>query len=168
MAKQEQMQENPQKSISERLREALAYLSVDQLRFVAAMQHTASKKEAAELIGLAPNTVYKWPGVVDEAVLLSAQDKEAAAREVSANHLLKAMMVKLKGLDSDDEALRQKVASEIIEWNLGKAIQKQDVTAKIEVDDTTGLSPEQRLARVNAYAQAARVRAAMNSAPGGE
>lgn len=121
-------QTNPQKSISEELSETLALLSVDQLRFVSVMGNTASKKEAAELIGLTQNTVYKWPAIVDKAILLSAQDREATSREVMKNHLLKATMVKLKGLDSDDEPTRQKVATEIIEWNLGKATQKQELS----------------------------------------
>jgi len=39
-------------------------------------------------------------------------------------------MVKVKGLDSVDEALRQRVASEIIEWEMGKATQRQEVSGR--------------------------------------
>lgn len=119
----ENPQENPQKSISKQLAKVMASLSVDQLRYVAAMQQCASKKEAAEIIGIEPNTVYKWPAVVEDAVRLTALDREGAARDIAKKNLVKAMMVKTKALDSDDEVLRQKVATEIIEWNLGKALQ---------------------------------------------
>ena len=140
----------------------MAILSVDQLRFVAAMQCSATKKEAAELIGIEPNTTYKWPKIVDEAVLLAAQEREMAAREVFKNHLMKAAMVKVKGLDSDDDSLRQKVATEIIEWNLGKATQKSELTGAnggpVEVHDVTELTAEQRRAQANVLAHAARER----------
>ncbi|RPJ29476.1 MAG: PBSX family phage terminase large subunit [Chloroflexi bacterium] len=45
------------------------------------------------------------------------------ARAIRRKNLVKAMMVKAGGLDSDNEVVRQKAASEIIEWELGKADQ---------------------------------------------
>lgn len=116
-------QESLEKSTSEKLREVLARLSKDQLRFVIALQDYPSKKEAAEAIGLKPNTVYGWNGDIDEATHLFALDRIETARQMRIMSLIKAMAVKVAGLDSDDEVLRQKVATEIIEGELGKAAQ---------------------------------------------
>jgi len=161
----EAIQENPQKSISDRLKEVLGTLSVDQMRFVAAMQHTASKKEAAEAVGLEPNTVYKWPKIVDEAILIAAKQREESAREMASKYLLKAMNVKVGALDSEDEVLRQRAATEIIEWNLGKATQKQEVTGKdggpIELTDT------ERAKRLDFLLNAARTRRSRADSEGG-
>lgn len=169
MMMSESPQENPQKSISEQLAEVMASLSVDQLRYVAAMQQCASKKEAAEIIGIEPNTVYKWPAVVEDAVRLTALDREGAAREIAKKNLVKAMMVKTKALDSDDEVLRQKVATEIIEWNLGKAL--QPIGGKdggpIQTEDVTATTDTERLERLVALSNAARARRD-GSAPSGD
>jgi hypothetical protein len=120
---------NPEKSISERLSVILAKLSKDQLRFVVALQDYPSKKDAAEAIGLKPDTVYRWNGEIDEAVKLMALQNTASAQAIRQRHLVKAMMVKVAGLDSLDESVRQKSATEIIEWEMGKALQKADVTS---------------------------------------
>lgn len=116
-------QANAEKSISEKLKEVMARLSKDQLRFIIAIQDYPSKKEAAEAIGIKPDTVYRWNGDIEEAVRLFALDRIETARQMRVMNLIKAMAVKIAGLDSDDEALRQKVATEIIEGELGKASQ---------------------------------------------
>ena len=122
------IQENLQKSISERLDEILATLSKDQIRFVVALQEYSTKKEAAEAIGIKPNTTYGWNSEIDEAAALMAQERLEFAKAVRRSALNKAIMVKIAGLDSDNEAVRQKAASEIIEWELGKAIMRQEHT----------------------------------------
>jgi len=115
--------ENAEKSISEQLKDALARLSKDQLRFVIALQDYPSKKEAAEAIGIKPDTAYRWNGDVEEAARLMALDSIAAARQMRRRALAKAMAVKIAGLDSEDERIRQSVSTEIIEGELGKAAQ---------------------------------------------
>lgn len=138
----------PEKSISERLSEVLAQLTPNQLRFVVAMKECSTKKEAAKAIDLEPNTVYGWPKIVDDAVRLVALSEEEAARAIRKRSLVKAIMVKVSGLDSDDEGTRQKTATEIIEWELGKASQPvtgkdggpvehtvKTVTVKLPIDD---------------------------------
>lgn len=117
------IRETPEKSISERLNDALSQLSPDQLRFVALMQEYKSKKDAADALRLNPDTVYHWPKVVDEALKLTELDAVEAARTLRRQSLFKAMMVKRAGLDSDDERIRQGAATEIIEGELGKAEQ---------------------------------------------
>ena len=61
-----------------------------------------------------------------------ALDTAESAKAIRLRNLLKAMAIKVKGLDSNDEALRQKVATELIELELGKALQKSDVTSNGE------------------------------------
>jgi hypothetical protein len=121
-------QTNPEKSISEQLSEVLKHLSVDQVRYVVARMDYPTKGEAAQAIGLKPDTVYRWNGNVERAVELMALDTVESAKAVRVRNLLKAMAIKVKGLDSDDEKVRQNVATELIEWEMGKALQKQDLS----------------------------------------
>lgn len=104
-------------------------LSKDQLRFVVAFMDYPSKKDAAEAIGVKPNTVYGWPDVVDEAIRLMVIEATDSALAIRRRNLVKAMAVKVAGLDSNDERVRQSSATEIIEGELGKAGQKVDVTS---------------------------------------
>lgn len=124
-----EIQENPQKSISEQIDAILSRLSKDQIRFIVALQEYPSKREAAEAIGLKPDTVYRWNGEIEEAARLMAQERLEAAKALRRNALIKAIMVKLSALDSDDESVRQKAATEVIEWEMGKAGQSLDVTS---------------------------------------
>ena len=116
---------NPEKSISESLETVLAQLSTDQIRFVIARQEFATDKEAAEAIGIKPDTVYHWPDIVREAVRLMVEDGMVTALHLRRRNLAKAMMVKIRGLDSKREQTRQGVATEIIEWEMGKAMQRE-------------------------------------------
>ena len=123
-------QEKEQKSTSEQLEAVLGRLTTDQIRFVVARQECATDKDAADAIDVKPNTVYKWKAEapVDEAVRLMALDGVIVAKELRRRNLAKAMAVKVAGLDEDDPRLRQGVATEIIEWELGKPTQKQELT----------------------------------------
>ena len=123
-----EQQENAEKSISEQLSDILSRLTKDQLRFVVAVQEYNSKKDAAEAIGIKPDTVYRWNGDIDRAVQLMAMDLTETATQIRKRNLVKAMMIKVAGLDSDDELLRQKVATEIIEGELGKPSQRNELT----------------------------------------
>ena len=110
-------------------------LSVSQLRFVVARQEHKSDKAAAEFLEISPNTVkdWKYKGVpIDRAVELMAQDGVVVARTIRRRKLAQAMLVKVAGLDSDDERLRQQVATEIIEWEMGRAQQFHDISGAID------------------------------------
>lgn len=129
------MDENGQNSINTGcLAEIIKQLTSTQLRFVIARNDSKSDKEAAEIIGISPSTVRNWDNkeVVDEAVRLMLVDGVITARELRRRNLAKAMAVKVSGLDSVDEKLRQSVATEIIEWEMGKAQGSVDVTSKGE------------------------------------
>jgi hypothetical protein len=88
-----------------------------------------TKHEAAKAIGMKADTVYRWRDDVERAVELLSIDIVAGVKQIRLQALAKAMMVKVKGLDSGDERVRQAAATEIIEWELGKAMQKTDVTS---------------------------------------
>lgn len=116
-----------------RLSDIIKGLTVTQVNFVVARQDYSRDCDAAESIDISPSTVKNWKynGVpIDEAVRLMAIHSAAAAVELRKRNLVKAMSVKVAGLDSADEGLRQKVATEIVEWELGKATQKQEVSGQ--------------------------------------
>ena len=120
------MEENPEKR---QLQTILAQLTKDQLRFVVALQEHITKQAAAKAIGVKVDTVYNWDAeLIDEAARLMAFDVAQAAIEMQKRALTKATAVKMAGLDSKNEQVRQKTATEIIEWRLGKARQDVDVT----------------------------------------
>ena len=123
-----EQQTNQEESISERLSDVLDKLSLDQIRYVVARQEFSTDKEAAKSIGLKPDTIYRWPSEVKEAVRLMAFDGMATAQHIRRKALAKAMLIKVKGLDSGDEVLRQRVATEIIEWEMGKAMQPAQIS----------------------------------------
>lgn len=127
-------QKSPEKSISERILEILPQLSYDQRRFVAAMQRFSTKRAAAEALDLKPDTVYHWPDIVDEATDLCSADAFLFAQGLRKRALAEAMLVKVAGLHSEDERIRQSAASEIIEWEMGKANQPVDLSLVKELD----------------------------------
>ena len=109
----------------------MARLTTDQIRFVVARQEFSTDKEAAQAIRIKPDTVYQWKhrgAPIDEAVKLMVMDGVIVASELRRRHLAKAMAVKVAGLDSSKEPTRQAVATEIIEWEMGKAKQKQEIS----------------------------------------
>ena len=125
--------ENRPEYTTEDLQALIGCLTTDQIRFVVARQEFSKDKEAAEEIRISPNTVKDWKyrgAPIDEAVKAMARDGIVVAKELRRRNLAKAMAVKVAGLDEEDARLRQAVASEIVEWELGKAKQTQEVTGK--------------------------------------
>ena len=124
------------KSTEDRLVETLANLTSDQMRFVIARNEHGSDKDAAEAIDISPSTVKGWKvkGVpLDVAVRMMAFDGVVMATELRRRNLAKAMAVKVQGLDSDSDAIAQKVSTEIIEWEMGKA--EQPFKGTLDVTD---------------------------------
>ncbi len=123
------MEENQEK---QKLQTILAQLTKDQLRFIVALQEHHTKDAAAKAIGVKVATVYNWPAeLIDEAARLMALDAVRSALELRRRNLIKAMGVKAAGLDSKNESIRQKVATEIIEWENGKA--EQPLTGNVNI-----------------------------------
>ena len=140
-----------------------ALLSDNQWRFVTAMvdNPSFSKKEAAEHIGLLPDTVYRWGNIVNEAVEKAREDVHEAALSMRKRAVLKALRVKISLLDSEEESIRSKAATEIIEWELGKSTQPTELTGKnggaIETKDVS-LDDDTRLERIASLLDKARAR----------
>lgn len=120
---------------SEQLQAVLDQLSADQIRYVVARQHFSTDREAAEEIGISAQTVYRWPDVVKEAVRMMALDGVVMASHVLHKALAKAALVKVAGLDSANERVRQGVATEVLDRGLGKAAESVEVTVK-DADET--------------------------------
>lgn len=115
---------------AERFSQLWQGLTRNQRRFVAVSGDYASKREAAEAIGLAANTVYHWPREVDEAIELLQVDRLGGAREELRAAVVKAALVKTEGLDEDDARLRQSAASEILDRVLGKASSRPETAGE--------------------------------------
>jgi uncharacterized protein YecA (UPF0149 family) len=120
-----------EKSISEQFAEIWRKLGYNQRRFVVASLEFPTKKEAALAIGIEPDTVYRWPNIVDKAIELAHEETRETAIGMLAESLTKSVMVKIAGLDSDSEKIRQDVATEIIDRLLGRAAQPMTHTGEI-------------------------------------
>ena len=134
--------EAPQATI-DNLDAMLSCLSLDEIRFLVARSEVTTDKEAARIIGLSPSTVKGWPmerkELIRGALRLMAEDGLITALHLRRRSLAKAMAVKVKGLEAEDDRLRQSVATEIIEWELGRAAQP----IEHEIDD-----PREEVARL--------------------
>lgn len=100
-----------------------------QKRYCVVMQHAASKKAAAEEIGIPVGTVYHWPSYVDDAVqLLQDHAVEAAMAELQGA-LVEAAMVKTREIREPGTTgkAQQDAATEIIDRIVGKPTQRQEV-----------------------------------------
>ncbi len=108
-------------------------LTPDQIRFVVARQEYTTDKDAAVSLDILPYQVSRWKAKgapINEAVQLMALDGLTAALYIRSHALAKAMSVKASGLNSDSEMIRQKASTEIIEWEMGKAMQRAEHTGK--------------------------------------
>jgi len=127
-----ELQGSTESSISERIRAEMAQLSPVQLKYLAIRVQNPgiSKSEAASQAGVSRDTVYRWPQV-DDVFALIMLDTVAGAREMLVRSVARAMAVKLSGLNSKSEKLRQSVATELYEWVSGKAAQPVSVSGEI-------------------------------------
>lgn len=125
-------QEKQEKSISEITDVVFAdmwsKLNHNQRRYAIAMLESPTKKEAAELVGIEPNTAYKWGDDVNRVVDFMRANIEVSAMGIILNVASKAAAVKSSGLDSDNEGIRQGVASEILDRVMGKPKQRSELT----------------------------------------
>lgn len=120
------------------LRELLESLTTTQIEFIIARSEAETDKDAARRIGLSEGTVKGWnkngtKQTIDRAVQLMKFDGVITAMELRRRNLARAMAVKVAGLESRDERVRQSVATEIIEGMLGKAEQTNNVKATVNL-----------------------------------
>ena len=148
---------NAPKLDTEELEAVCNQLTTDQIRFVVARQDHNSDKATAKFLGISPNTVKDWKykgAPIDKAVQMMALDGLIVAASIRRRNLAKAMLVKIAGLDDDDDRLRQSVATEIIEWEMGKAQQSTKLegsgdNGEIEIKQV-GLTDAEREAALQA------------------
>lgn len=103
-------------------------LDHNQRRYAVAMLDSKSKKEAAESIGIKPNTVYNWNDKVDIVIAFLQDQRRDAVMEILIQEAVKAAMVKVEGLSSFDEIRRQDAATEILDRILGRPTQRSEVS----------------------------------------
>ena len=123
---------------NEELQTILRQLSPAQIEFVIARADSDTDKEAARVCGILYNTVLNWSRtsakkLVDRAVQLMKYDGVITAMELRRRNLARAMAVKVAGLESRNERVRQACATEIIEGMLGKAEQVNRVEGRVEL-----------------------------------
>ena len=123
---------------ADKLTSILRQLTQRQIEYVIMRVECETDKEAAEALRMSPNTVKQWNAsgakkLVDEAVRLMHYDGVITAMELRRRNLARAMAVKVAGLESRDERVRQSVATEIIEGMLGKAEQTNNVKATVNL-----------------------------------
>lgn len=100
----------------------LDQLTPIQYRFIVARLEEKSDFAAARVIGIDEKTPGRWPEkkLIDRALQLAARDGVVLALTMRRKALPRAMAVKISGLQSDDERIRQSSSTEIIEGELGK------------------------------------------------
>ena len=111
------------------LEDILAQLTPEQRTYALARLDFATDTEVAAELGWKVQKIYNWRSSgapIDEAVLQMQNDGIQFALFERRRALGKAMKVKVSGLGSEDEKVRQNVATEIIEWELGKAQQRME------------------------------------------
>lgn len=128
-------QKPPKTLTSETYRDALGGLTILQQRFVVARIDKNSDAEAARYLGIEEKTPFKWPEkkLIDEIVAFAVFDGVELALSMRRKALPRAMAVKMAALESDSEKIRQDAATELIEWELGKAKNTTDVSGNLGV-----------------------------------
>ena len=160
-----------EKSISDTdFRQMWQELTHNQQRFAIAMLDAPTKKEAAVSIQILPDTAYRWNGVIDDVIAFMRTQAKEAAIGILADKATKAAMVKVAGLDSDDEIRRQDAATEVLDRVLGRATQRQEHTGKdggpIKTESNSSYGPTEHARAIAALVQA--LRPDSDQADGGE
>jgi len=91
---------------------------------------TKTDQEAAKKIGVHPSTVSKWENKaeLDAAVLRLLASPTEAVLAILHDAAIEATRVKVEGLKSRSENVRQRAATEILDRNIGKPTQRQEIT----------------------------------------
>jgi hypothetical protein len=109
---------------------ALPLLSTDQLKYIEARARLNSDAEVGREWGMKhASNIYQWkssrePKVLKKVLMWLQKEDTRGAAEVLRRHLMKAANVKVEGLESVDERLRQAAATEILDRALGKPMQR--------------------------------------------
>ena len=135
----------------EQLAQLLKGMNTNHMAFVSKRVWAPSDAEAARECGVSPETVKRWKydGVpIDEVVRLMKCDGVIVAVEMFRRALVDADAVKVAGLTHRNELVRQAAANDIIDRNLGKPMQRQELSGQVTVvwnagqSSPFGLQPE--------------------------
>jgi hypothetical protein len=102
----------------------------EQARWVLWRLVTKTDQEAAKKTGVHPSTVSKWENKadLDAAVLRLLSSPTEAVMAILHDAAIAAAQVKVAGLGSKSESVRQGAATEILDRNIGKPMQKQEIS----------------------------------------
>jgi len=104
--------------------------TLEQRKWMIARLLTTSDAAAARAVGVHPSTVCKWAEKpeIDKAIADLLEDPKSQAAAILLDALAEAARVKVGGLRSRREQVRQATAEQIMDRVLGKATQKQEVS----------------------------------------
>lgn len=149
---------------SERLGDIIRSLSAQQLDFVAARMWTNTDAEAAIHCRISPNTAYNWDNKqdVNEAVRLAKMDGVLLAHEK-----LRRLVYRAIGVLEEEMAPRKRrrldAAKEVLNRGGVDSPRRVELTGRdggpIETRDASGITDEERVARIAAILDGARDRA---------
>ena len=99
-----------------------ATLSITQNRYVLARLGTKSDTAAAKKCGIPDGTLRAWQNKrdVDRVIELMLERSTETALEMLTGSIVQAATVKVNGLNSRDEKVKQSVATEILNRGLGE------------------------------------------------
>ena len=104
------------------LSDVMKRLSPIQRKFVSATLHTKSKKEAAESIGMSPNSVYKWGGPgsdINKAMALLQEERVEAIQGQVEKLAAKSVGIIDDLLDSDQDIVKMRMVELLMKHTLG-------------------------------------------------
>lgn len=128
----------PESHTDDNLTDLLRQLSSSQLRFVSRRVWTDTDADAARELNISPSTVKAWKqngAPIDESVRLMKHDGVIMAAEMMRRALADAVEVKIGGLCDRSSSIRQAAATELIDRNMGKPTQRQEVIGRIVLID---------------------------------
>lgn len=116
------------------LKTDLELLEDAQLDYVVARSKVRTDAQGFRDAGIPKSTFYKWPEETRNYLNELAQrvKRESALRAIMIlqDAAEDAANVKVQGLESRKEHIKQAAATEILDRNLGKPTQKQEITGK--------------------------------------
>lgn len=129
------------------LRTVLDGLQDKQLAYVLSRAKSVSTAEALRNAGLGKNVYYKWPEEerehLEEIAYRLQREQAVQALLVLQDATKQAAEVKVSGLKSRDERVKQNVATEILDRTIGKSTDKLDVTSGGEsIKGYVGINPD--------------------------
>lgn len=115
----------------QRLTTILKDCTVKQRAYIGNRVALMNVTDAAKAAGIVVSTVQRWPAMIDEAIDMLSIAAVFAAKSMLENAVIKAALVKIGGLDSLDEAVKQRAATEILDRVLGKAVEHKMIGGEI-------------------------------------